>query len=203
LCIHTDARGMALSRERLGLLCGIAGPAVFLALYSIAMAGDPEYVFFRNYLSDLGVGEAAWAFNSAVIMAGLLCFPFILLGVRPNLDGGVAATLGVVAATVGCAFLVLVGVFTEDYDPTHFIVSIGFFASMLAALGFMSWSLHFSNSMGKVATGVTGSAFVVGSVVMLFGFNPWTETVAVLLIIVWAVSLAVLLLRQEGDAPTS
>ena len=194
---------MAPSLERLGLICGVVGPAVFLVLYSVAMAGDPDYVFFDNYLSDQGVGEAAWAFNSAVILAGLLCIPFILLGIRPNLDGGVAATLGVLAATASCVFLILVGVFTEDYDPTHYIVSIGFFASMLAAQGFMSWSLHFSKSMGKVATEVTQSAFAIGLIVAFFGFNPMTETVAVLLIIVWAMSLAVLLLRQEGDAPTS
>ncbi len=203
MCTHIDALGMAPSLERLGLLCGIAGPAVFLVLYSVAMAGDPDYVFFNNYLSDLGVGEAAWAFNSAVIMAGLLCIPFILLGIRPNLDGGVMATLGVAAGTVGCVFLILVGVFTEDYDPTHYIVAIGFFASMLAALGFMSWSLHFTRPKTKVVTEVTQSAFAIDVIVAVFGFNPRTETVAVLLIIVWAVSLAVLFLRQEGDAPTS
>jgi len=188
-------------RERLGLACGIAGPVVFLVLYSVAMAGDDDYVFFQNYLSDLGVGEAAWAFNSAVILAGLLCLPFILFGIRPNLDGGVMATLGVVAATAGCAFLVLVGVYTEDYDPAHGIVSLAFFGSMLAALGFWSWSLHFSHSMGRAATEVTQGAFAIGLIVAIFGFNPRTETVAVLLIVVWAVSLAILLLRQEDAHP--
>lgn len=187
--------------RRAGEACGIAGPVAFLALYAIAMAGDPEYTFFRNYLSDLGVGRAAWAFNSAVIIAGALTFPFVLLGLRPALGSGILVDLGSTMALGGATFLILVGVFTEDFDPEHYIVSVGFFTSMLVALGLLSWSLHMSNALGRPATHITEGAFALGVVLMAFGFIPETETVAVLAIVAWALAMAVILLREP--APTS
>jgi hypothetical membrane protein len=188
--------------QRVGAVCGISSPLVFLALYAVAMAGDPDYGFFRNYLSDLGVGEAAWAFNAAVILAGGLTYPFLLLGLRPVLDHGVLAEVGVVSGLGGATFLVLVGLFTEDYVPQHYVVSVGFFISMLGALGALSWSLHFSGSLGPLGTHVTEGAFVLGIVLLPFGFNPQTETVAVLTIVAWALVVSSLLLTQGASAPT-
>jgi hypothetical membrane protein len=173
----------------------------FLVLYAVAMAGDPEYTFFRNYLSDLGVGRAAWAFNSAVIVAGSLTYPFVLLGLRPSLGSGILVNLGSTMALVGATFLILVGVLTEDYDPEHYIVSVGFFTSMLVALGLLSWALHMSNALGRLATHLTEGVFVLGIILMAFGFIPETETIAVLSIVVWALAIAVILLREP--APTT
>ena len=187
--------------RRAGAACGIAGPVAFLVLYSVAMAGDAEYTFFRNYLSDLGVGEAAWAFNSAAIVAGALTYPFVLLGLRPAMGPGILVDLGSTMAVVGATFLILVGVFTEDYDPEHYIVSVGFFVSMEVALGLLSWSLHMSKALGRLATHLTEGTFVLGIVLMAFGFIPETETIAVLAIVAWALAIAVILLREP--APTT
>jgi hypothetical protein len=72
--------------RRFGEWTGVAGPLAFLVLYTLAATGDPEYVFFDNYLSDLGVGSKAAFFNAAVIIAGGLTVPFALLGIlqRPG-----------------------------------------------------------------------------------------------------------------------
>jgi hypothetical membrane protein len=199
--------GLAMSMEftthRVGALCGIAGPMAFLVLYIVAMAGDPEYTFFENYLSDLGVGDAAWAFNSGVIIAGVLAFPFALLGIRPALNEGIPTTGAIVAILVGAAFLILVGIFTEDYSPTHYYVTIGFFMSMLVALGFFSWSLHSSEPLGKGAEVITDASFALGLVLAIFGFNPITETIAVPNIVVWATAIASILLLREDPTLTS
>lgn len=189
-------------RMRLGALAGIVGPVAFMVLYVLAAMGDPEYVFFDNYLSDLGVGRMAVLFNSAVIIAGCLTVPFALFAIRPSLDGGVAANAAVGLTVVSASFLFLVGVFTEDWPDAHTVVSYGFFMSMLAALLCYSWSLHFSNALGRPVTELTKVVAATGLVLVVFGFNPRTETVAVLLIVVWGLIVAASLLRRGADADT-
>jgi hypothetical membrane protein len=193
---------MSPDRERFGIYCGLAAPVVFMILYTIAAFGDPEYEFFRNYLSDLGVGNMALFFNTAVIVAGGLTIPFACLAVRPVVGGGNTATLAVILTVVAGVFLILVGVFTEDFDGTHFIVSIGFFISFLAALFFYSWTLHYSNALGKRITVFTELAFFIGLLLTTLGFNPATETVSVLIIIFWALVIAITLLLRGADADT-
>jgi hypothetical membrane protein len=188
--------------RRLGVLCGMVGPLVFMALYSVAAFGDPGYVFFDNYLSDLGVGPMASYFNAAVIIAGALTVPFALLAIRPALDGGIAATAAIVLTVVAAVFLMLVGVFTEDFEGTHYAVSVGFFMSMLLALLCYSWTLHFSSSMGRPFTELTRTVTAIGIILVIFGFNPQTETVAVLMIVVWGLAAALTLLRLGTDADT-
>lgn len=191
------------SLEVAGTACGILGPAAFLTLYIVAMAGDPGYTFFGNYLSDLGVGPAAWAFNSAVIVAGALGVAFALLGLRPALEPGISSLVGVATVVVGSVFLILVGVFTEDAGHLHVVVSLGFFGSMEIGLFFLSYSLYMTDAMGKPATAITEVAFAVGVLLFAFGFNPQTETVSVLLIIVWCIAIATIRLKQLSSSPTS
>jgi len=57
-------------------MCGILAPIVFLIFYLVAWSLSPWYDFGGNYLSDLGVGEGAWAFNTGAVVAGLLAIPF-------------------------------------------------------------------------------------------------------------------------------
>lgn len=188
--------------ERFGTYCGLAASVAFMTLYTIAAFGDPEYVLFRNYLSDLGVGSMAIFFNAAVVIAGGLTIPFALLAIRPALDGGIAATLAVILTVLAGVFLMLVGVFTEDAEGTHYIVSVGFFMSFLAALFCYSWTLHFSNALGKGVTEITKFVFAIGVVLTVLGFGPATETVAVLSIIAWGLVVAITLLQGGADADT-
>ncbi|MCJ2541024.1 MAG: DUF998 domain-containing protein [Candidatus Thermoplasmatota archaeon] len=166
------------------------------------MVGEPEYVFFENYLSDLGVGSMAWAFNSAVIIAGALMIPFALLAVRPALCGGIVAELAVVLTVIAAMFLILVGVFTEDYEGTHYTVSMGFFMSFLAALFFYSMKFAFSDGFGLGISIFTYVAFATGCLLSALGFDPRTETIAVLLIIAWGLAMDITLFQPGADADT-
>ena len=193
---------MAISHRRLGVYAGLVSPIVFAVLYTIAALNDPEYEYFRNYLSDLGVGNMAAFFNAAVLIAGGLTIPFALLAIRPALAGGIAALAAVVLTVVGGMFLMLVGVFTEDAADLHTIVSYGFFMTMLMALFCYSWTLHFSNALGRPMTHITQAVFALGVVLVVLGFGPGTETVAVLSILVWGEAMAIVLFRRGTDADT-
>ncbi len=188
--------------RRIGTICGLLGPTVFMALYVVAMANDPDYTFFENYLSDLGVGAAAWAFNSAVIIAGCLTIPFAILAVRPVLGGGIIVDMAVGFTVVGAVFLILVGIYTEDYEGQHYIVSVGFFMSMQVALLFYSLSLYRAPVLGKGVTWFTVAAFALGTVLIAMGFNPQTETVAVLVIVLWGLVVAAAIMWREPGTPT-
>jgi hypothetical membrane protein len=188
--------------QRLGAICGIAGPGGFLVLYGVAISGDTSYVFFEDWLSDLGIGEAAWAFNMAVIVAGVLTFPFFLLGIRPAIGSGIVAQLAVAMALVSAVLLILVGIYTEDYVLEHGIVSVGFFMSTLVALGLLSFVLHREDPLGKEATLLTEMTFTVEVILTLMGFNPQTETVSVLSIVTWLIVLASILLWRSTHPPT-
>jgi hypothetical membrane protein len=193
---------MVIDLRRLGVLSGLAAPVAFFILYAVAAFGDPGYVFFDSYLSDLGVGPMAVLFNSAAIIAGALTVPFALFAIRPALDGGIVATAAVVLTVAGGVFLVLVGVFTEDYDA-HYPVSVGFFMSMLLALLCYSWTLHSSSALGRPVTELTKLVFALGLLlVILGGFCPQTETVAVMAIIVWGLAVAIALFKSGAGADT-
>ena len=188
--------------RRIGTICGILAPTVFMALYVVAMANDPDYTFFENYLSDLGVGAAAWAFNSAVIIAGGLTIPFAILAVRPLLGGGIIADMAVGCTIVGADVTVPVGIYTEDYEGQHYIVSIGFFMSMQVALLFYSLILYRAPVLGREVTWFTVAAFALGMVLIALGFIPQTETLAVLVIVLWGLVIAAAIMWMEPGTPT-
>jgi hypothetical membrane protein len=187
---------MRRSLELLGAACGIAGPVAFLVLYGTAMAIDRDYVFFRDYLSDLGVSAGAWAFNSAVIAAGALTVAFAALGIWPAFRAWRWTWGGPAMLMVGGAFLVAVGIFTEDARPAHYIVSVSFFMSVLVGLGLLALAMWRTGALGSVAAAVTGAAFVLGLLMLLFGFDPRTETVAVIAEVFWGLAIALVRLRQ-------
>jgi len=176
-------------------MCGLLAVSVFVILYSVAMHLDTEYVFMENYLSDLGVREGAWAFNSGVIIAGALFILMDLLAVAPALGKGKTQSASVVLLVVAAAFLVSVGIFTEDAGDLHGFVSYGFFLCMLVALGVLAFALHISPSFGRPAVYITLAVFVFGLALIPFGGTPEVETLAVLGILTWGAIMSLMLLR--------
>lgn len=179
------------------MLSGPLAVAVFLILYSVAMSLDPGYVFGENYLSDLGVSEGAWAFNSGVIIAGLLFLPFAFLGVRPGLGPSRTDSAAVGLMMVAGMFLVSIGIFTEDSGDLHGIVSYGFFLTMLVVLGLLGYCFDKSGPAGRPRAVITLVAFVMGLSLLPLGGTPLVETIAVLSILVWGLVVGLLLLLKR------
>lgn len=171
--------------------------ACFLIPYVTAMTLDSKYVFGEDYLSDLGVGAGAWAFNSGVIITGVLFVPFAVLGVRPSLSRSRIDDVSTGLMVVAGAFLVSIGIFTEDAGDIHGYVSYGFFLTMLIALAFLSYSFDKSGSHGRPRALVTLIAFVLGVGLLPLGGTPLVETIAVLAIIVWGLVVGLMLLLDR------
>jgi hypothetical membrane protein len=185
--------------QKAAVLCGLGAVVAFLVLYMIAMSLDSTYVFGKNYLSDLGVSNGAWAFNAALILCGLLLMPFAVLGLGPALGDKMWAMISKILLVIAALFLVSIGVFTEDSGDIHGVVSYGFFLTMLVAFVFVAQTLHKSKYLGKSGYGSTLLVFVFGTSLLPMGGNPLSETLAVLGIIVWGLVMGCLLmLKMSG-----
>lgn len=175
---------------------GLAAVIWFLAMYAVAMSLDTVYLFGENYLSDLGVGEGARAFNAGVIGAGIMFILFDLTAVAPALGKGRVHIVAVSLLVLAAGFLVCVGIFTEDAGDLHGVVSYGFFLTMLVALGILTWSFRTSKALGRLGTYATLVAFVFGLGLIPMGGDPLSETLAVLAIVGWGGLVSVLLLLK-------
>lgn len=187
-------------RELGGALCGLVAPLVFLTLYGTAVSLDPAYDFGEDYLSDLGVGPGAWAFNTAVIAAGILVLLFAAAGLNSSLGWkGLAGAGRILLALAGVA-LAGVGVFPEDAGRLHTGVSVAFFLLVFIALGVLFRPFWKTNAVGKAGTGVTGAGVLLGALLLAFDGSPLTETIAVLGIVVWGLIVSMGRLRGLRQA---
>lgn len=171
-------------------LCGVLAAAAFLALYAIAMFLDSRYVFGKNYLSDLGVSEGAWAFNSGLIIAGLLYIAFALQGFGPALGRGALGRLATGMLVLSGAFLICIGIFTEDFGEVHTAFSYAFFLETLVAVGVVDLTLLRTRALGVFGPAVSSACLVFGLVLLPFGGTPLVETLAVFDIVIWGVLLS-------------
>ena len=126
---------------KLSGLCGIVGPTSALLLIFIAVSRAQWFSWTDNALSDLGVSEVGYLFNSAVIFAGVLNF-FFALGVNRAYGQDRLSRVGSIILILGGASLGLVGVFTEESPVIHGLVALGYFILFPVALILLGYSLH-------------------------------------------------------------
>ncbi len=187
----------------MGGIFGLVLIACFLTGYITAWALSPWYDFGGNYLSDLGVGEGAFAFNIGVMSAGLITIPFAW-GLWNALREHILGKLGSLVCALAGIFLFLVGVFPEDQVPTHYIVSVSFFASLGVAVIVLALPMIRSHVFRRVAAPLTVVMIVLTIVLVIpLGTGPLMETIAVLEALVWVFVVSVQMIlfarsEQEG-----
>ena len=181
---------------RLGASCGLLSVVAFSVLYTIAATRDPGYAFLENYLSDLGVGPAAWAFNSALMTSGVLMVVFSVLGMFPLLGTSLPSRVATGLLAAAGVLLVNVGIFTEDYGDTHFAFSIAFFLTLLAALGATAYALHRTDALGLPGAAISVASFAFGLALLAAGIGPFTETLAVLAAMAWGAAASAMMLAR-------
>jgi hypothetical membrane protein len=113
---------------------GILGSALPLVMVLSATFLSSWFSWNVNALSELGVGEQAALFNSAMLLGGGLNFLFAL-GLSKYFGKEKLVRAGVISIMVSSVSLALVGVFTIDYLVMHGIVALGYF--VLTPAGFL------------------------------------------------------------------
>ncbi len=163
------------SMKLYSILCVIAG-LLPLAMILIA-AASTDFALFADYISRIGVGGLAAAFNSSLILSAILIIPFVL-----KTYGHYNYLIGLfLAAAVSLA---LVGVFplsSEFHNPAAGAFFVLAFTSILfAGLGMAGWKKRLS--VGLALLCALGLVF----------FNPFVETLQVFAIGVWVASVGFL-----------
>jgi hypothetical membrane protein len=188
LSAHENLRAVP---NRIWISLGIVAPSIFLVLYSIAMASDPDYTFGKNYLSDLGVGPGAWAFNSGLIIAGLFLVLFSVRGIRALLGSLTVSMLASAFLALDGLLLACIGVFTEAFDPEHYLFSISFFLTFLLTVWLMVVAMYKSKALGSFGYLFSSVVGLVGILLLPMGGDPLSETIAVFAIIVWGAGMSI------------
>lgn len=185
--------------NRIWMSLGIVASSIFLVLYSIAMASDSSYTLGKDYLSDLGVGPGAWAFNSGLVIAGLLLVLYSAMGVRVLLGSLIISRVASAFLAVDGVLLACIGVFTEDYDPEHYLFSVSFFLTFLVTVVLMAVALCKSKALGTFGYLFSSVIGLVGILLLPMGGDPLSETIAVFTIIIWGVGISIAaLLKSYG-----
>lgn len=186
------------------LACAPSACVVFTALYIVAVFEDPEYAIFENYLSDLGVGPGAWAFNAGAIIGGCLLAFFAMGGVRSYFSDGMLMKGGSLLLAASGVFLVGVGMFTEDAGDVHVLTSYAFFISAFMSLAMLaSGRLLLVGTIFDPFAFASASSFLVGmAVVFAAGAKPLAETMAVFTLLAWGLltPVTVVLNGAHGNA---
>ena len=177
----------SVSPARAALVCAPAACLAFFALYMLAMYKDSEYELFDNYLSDLGVGPGAWAFNAGAVIAGCLLAAFAIGGFRWYFGGCALMKAGSALLALSSVFLIGVGVFTEDAGDVHLFVSYAFFIFAFLSLAVLAVArLNTVRNITDLFFLVSVVALISGvAAVGMTGPDPFAETVAVFAILLW------------------
>jgi len=181
---------MKISEVKFWRLSGLFGAVAFLLLYIAAMSLDEGYVFGENYLSDLGVSSGAWAFNSALIVAGVLFIAFALFGLSRQLGRGIVGKLGTGMMVLSALLLISIAIFTEDAGDIHGVLSVAFFLETLVTVGVVDLGLVRTKSLGLFGPVVCTACLAFGLCLLPFGGTPLVETLAVLDIVVWGILIS-------------
>lgn len=206
-----------MTRDRQGrlLLCGVVGPPLFFAIFTVAGAGRPDYSAARDFVSWLSLGDQGWEQIGNFILYGVLMLGFAA-GTRSALRSGPASVAGPILLAAYGAGLVLAGVFVADpgrdvttfHGGMHIVSSVALFAALAAAcFVFARRFIRVSGWRGfglySVATG-----FVVPVLFFLTG-GPMTQSLGitgavqrVTIAVGWAwIVLLALRLRRQPTSP--
>jgi hypothetical membrane protein len=174
-----------------GLFFGILTVAIILASMLIAASLDPDFVFFRDWLSELGDGPGAFEFNSGLILGGVFGIGFSFLGLRPILEPSLSREVGTIFMCTACISAIFVGIYPITYHDEHTVASLGAFISVGIALLFIAYALGIDHPLGRWLTELTRSVFVLFLILFLLAANPIGETLTMIILGVWLVAFSI------------
>ena len=190
--------------QNVGAAAGIAAPLLAFTCIITAIASYPDFSWINNALSDLGVipGITSILFNFGLIVSGFLSFIFAVLGLHIFLRTSWPGKIGSAAFASANLALMAIGIFNENFSPTHYLVSVAFF--MLAPISLFILSCAFWLCQHRGAAIFTVFVGIIAALpwLLLFAFN-YVPNVAVpeflsgVAISVWAVVIAKKMLNPK------
>ncbi len=180
---------------------GIISSTLPLIMVFASTVLEKTFSWNRNALSDIGVSQNAWLFNSALIVGGLLSLLFAV-GLRRYLGKNRWLKGGVSLLVLSSVSLSLVGVFTENYILIHALVALGYL--LLTPIGIICIGLgEKGHQLGKVSLlfGITALLAIFVPPLIAFVANlqigfAVPEFLESLVLSIWTFWFSLKLLRQ-------
>ncbi|MGY5870868.1 MAG: DUF998 domain-containing protein [Candidatus Thorarchaeota archaeon] len=114
---------------------GFFAPLIALTTIAISILLAPGFDWIDNALSDLGNYTdffpspyklvSAIVFNAGLIVTGILMMLYTIWFLKWTTD--VPTKIGIIPLLISLAFLIGIGVFSENFGYLHYQVSVGFF----------------------------------------------------------------------------
>jgi hypothetical membrane protein len=192
---------------RVGAILIGVGAVQFVVAMGVVQSGYPHYSLLANYISDLGntaTSPLHVVFNASIIALGVLAFVGIL-GAWGGFPRGGARFGGLSLLLVASVAAILVGIFPENVNPTvHGLASLAVFAPGGIGLVVVGTGLraptHWSSYRGFTillgAITLVALAYYAPTQATNSTVDPGlVERLIVAPILVWAVAIAVHLVR--------
>src|SRR5665647_184835 len=192
---------------RLAGISGIISSTLPLIMIFASTILDKSFSWNKDALSDIGVSQLSWLFNSALVVGGLLNLMFAF-GLRNYLNKVRGLKIGVSLIIVSSISLSLVGVFTENYSIIHALVALGYL--LLTPLGLICIGWGDKNyQIGKVSfvLGLTSLFAILGLPIITFvaklqvGFAV-PEFLESLVLSIWTFWVSLKLIRNKINIDT-
>jgi len=190
--------------QKIAGIVGVIAPIFILTLILLSISSFSQFSWTENALSDLGIqsGATAMVFNSALIVGGLLSIIFAS-GLNVYLKKSALGRIGAFIFALDCLALIAIGVFPENVKPTHYYVSVIFFAlypiSMLfITVGFLRMARR---ELGLFTLLSALVAIVIWVVQFAFHFVSNVaipETVAALSASIWTIVLGFMMFKEAS-----
>jgi hypothetical membrane protein len=187
---------------RIAGISGIIASTLPLIVIFASTVLEKSFSWSKHALSDIGVSQTAWLFNSGLIIGGLLNLLFAF-GLRNYLGKKRLVKVGVSLLIVSSISLALVGVFTENCNIIHALVALGYL--LLAPVGIIFIGQGEKNKQfGKVSLslGITALLAIFGLPVITFVVNlqigfAVPEFAESLVLSIWTFWVSLNLLRRN------
>jgi hypothetical membrane protein len=184
------------SLTKLGAVAGVAAIIVAFVCISVAISSYPQFSWTQNALSDLGVveGTTMAIFNIGLATSGVLGVVFAA-GIFRYFNESVAGRVGAVVFAASCSALFCIGVFNEHYSPTHYVVSVLFFALAPIAFFILTGAFYLSRHRKLAALSIILGAIAASTWILQFTIQYVSnvaipEAVSAAAISVWAIAVA-------------
>ncbi len=171
---------------------------IFTLSVAVSIILTPNYDFFFNYLSELGVGENAIIFNAGVVITAVLLIPFFSSVYQKNkMVPQIITILGIASML----FFAGVGIFPLTDGVLHTYAATMFFFTITLVMFFVFVEffakVFFKNKKNLCTTVMflfaASSIIPIAFNTALFVFqNPFWQKIAVAGIVIWAIAFAII-----------
>jgi hypothetical membrane protein len=153
-------------------------------------------------LSDLGVvsGITGALFNFGLLATGFLAFNFAAFGLFTYLGKSVVGKIGAAVFAAASIALISIGIFNENFSPTHYLASVAFFVLAPLSLFILTCAFWLKRQRGMAVFTVAIGVAAALPWILEFAFNyvpnvAVPEAVSGLAISVWAIVLGKKMLK--------